>query len=263
MLPDFRFLFAAIVLSMSILVFGLGAAALLRAAHEEFASTPAWHPPQETVFAQQPETTGPVLAMLRLDAPVAEQKSPNDVSPAATPTQQPAIISTATETERTADTERTAARQPQDALPSETAKPDVPVAESPAQDAATPPAVSPAAAGETKIAASEKTLPAASEAVPAAPEQANTPTPTDLPTPTDANIAATKTAALDSPAVTIEAQPAAKPAVAKHDKNAIKKARRANRNRRLALRARLAQQAPQQLTDPFGQPMPMVAPRRR
>ena len=42
MLPGFRFLFAAIVLSMSILVFGLGAAALLRAAHEEFASTPAW-----------------------------------------------------------------------------------------------------------------------------------------------------------------------------------------------------------------------------
>ena len=40
MLPGFRFLFAAIVLSMSILVFGLGAAALLRAAHEEFAANP-------------------------------------------------------------------------------------------------------------------------------------------------------------------------------------------------------------------------------
>ena len=31
MLPGFRFLFAAIVLSTSVLVFGLGAAALLRA----------------------------------------------------------------------------------------------------------------------------------------------------------------------------------------------------------------------------------------
>ena len=41
MLPGFRFLFAAILLSMSILVFGLGAVALLRAAHEEVASTPA------------------------------------------------------------------------------------------------------------------------------------------------------------------------------------------------------------------------------
>ena len=48
MLPGFRFLFAAIVLSMSILVFGLGAAALLRAAHEEFASTPSWRAAPET-----------------------------------------------------------------------------------------------------------------------------------------------------------------------------------------------------------------------
>ena len=42
MLPGFRFLFAAIALSVSILVFGLGAAALLRAAHEEFASYSSW-----------------------------------------------------------------------------------------------------------------------------------------------------------------------------------------------------------------------------
>ena len=67
MLPGFRFLFAAIVLSMSILVFGLGAAALLRAAHEEFASTPAWHATPETMFAQQNEATRPVLALLRVD----------------------------------------------------------------------------------------------------------------------------------------------------------------------------------------------------
>ena len=52
MLPGFRFLFAAIVLSMSVLVFGLGAAALLRAAHEEFASNPSWRAPPEPVFAQ-------------------------------------------------------------------------------------------------------------------------------------------------------------------------------------------------------------------
>src|SRR4029077_8790210 len=42
MLPGFRFLFAAILLSTSILVFGLGAAALLRATHEQFVSNPAW-----------------------------------------------------------------------------------------------------------------------------------------------------------------------------------------------------------------------------
>jgi hypothetical protein len=37
LLPGFRFLFAAIVLAMSMLIVGLGAAALLPA-HEEFAS---------------------------------------------------------------------------------------------------------------------------------------------------------------------------------------------------------------------------------
>ena len=58
MLPGFRFLFAAIVLSMSILVFGLGAAALLRAAHEEFASTPSWRAAPEPKFAQQNERPG-------------------------------------------------------------------------------------------------------------------------------------------------------------------------------------------------------------
>jgi len=41
MLPGFRFLFAAIVMCMSVLVFGLGAAALLRTAHEDFASNPS------------------------------------------------------------------------------------------------------------------------------------------------------------------------------------------------------------------------------
>src|SRR3981189_2401695 len=51
MLPGFRFLFGAIVLSMSVLVFGLGAAALLRAAHEEFANVPSRRAPPARVFA--------------------------------------------------------------------------------------------------------------------------------------------------------------------------------------------------------------------
>ena len=88
MLPGFRFLFAAIVLSMSILVFGLGAAALLRAAHEEFASTPTWQPAPETRFAQSREAsqpaTPPVLAMLRVD------DAPKDASNDAPKTDQPA-----------------------------------------------------------------------------------------------------------------------------------------------------------------------------
>src|ERR1700742_2216602 len=58
MLPGFRFLFAAIVLSTSMLIFGLGAAALLRAAHEEFASIPSRRAPPETLFAQR-DDAGP------------------------------------------------------------------------------------------------------------------------------------------------------------------------------------------------------------
>jgi len=67
MLPGFRFLFAAVLLSVSTVIFGLGAAALLRAAHEQFASLPVWKAPPETVFAQRVEPT-PTLAMLNVEA---------------------------------------------------------------------------------------------------------------------------------------------------------------------------------------------------
>ena len=70
MLPGFRFLFTAIVLSMSILIFGLGAAALLRAAHEEFANLPARRAPPQPMFARQNDDQPPTLALLRVDTPV-------------------------------------------------------------------------------------------------------------------------------------------------------------------------------------------------
>ena len=88
MLPGFRFLFAAIVLSISILVFGLGAAALLRAAHEEFASNPAWHAAPDATFALQAEATRPVLAMLRVDALPAPPKASDTVAAIAPPAAQ-------------------------------------------------------------------------------------------------------------------------------------------------------------------------------
>lgn len=73
MLPGFRFLLAAILLSASILVFGLGAASLLRASHEQYVSNPSWrNGPQEQVFAQASE---PVLAALRVE-PVAHDTAP-------------------------------------------------------------------------------------------------------------------------------------------------------------------------------------------
>src|SRR2546423_5726635 len=93
MLPSFRFLFAAILFSMSILVFGLGAAALLRTAHEEFARNPFWHAAPETSFAQQSEATQPVLAMLRVDPAPAEQKAPDDVPSVAAPVEPAAVAS--------------------------------------------------------------------------------------------------------------------------------------------------------------------------
>src|SRR6266849_4666571 len=97
MLPGFRFLLTAIVLSLSMLVFGLGAAALLRAAHEEFASNPSWHAAPETTFAQQGEATRetarPVLALLRVDTPKIETPSADVPLASASPAEQAAISS--------------------------------------------------------------------------------------------------------------------------------------------------------------------------
>jgi hypothetical protein len=280
MLPGFRFLFAAVVLSMSILVFGLGAAALLRAAHEEFASTPTWRAAPETVFAQPVETAPPVLALLRVDTPVVGKTTDNAPADAA-----PAAITAAP-----AEPERIAALKPEDSSSPETAKTEATVAESPAQgETASASAESPVAetktaetkAAETKtsetksaetqiadtrIALSEDSAsPAHQAAAPAAPEPAATPASQD------ANIAAMKIATLGGPAVTIETPPPAKVASANTDSiktgsNIIKKrqqARRAVQRRRPAARGRLATQLPRPQPDnPFGQPTPTIVRRR-
>jgi hypothetical protein len=73
MLPGFRFLFAAIILSMSVLVVGLGAAAILRTAHEQFADSGSWRPAPEATVTP-PSDTRPILAMLRVDPPAAAPK---------------------------------------------------------------------------------------------------------------------------------------------------------------------------------------------
>src|SRR5215218_8393993 len=77
MLPGFRFLLAAIVLSTSILIFGLGAAALLRAAHDQFASNPYWNPAPDSTFTHRAEATRLVLAALRAETPADQQPSSN------------------------------------------------------------------------------------------------------------------------------------------------------------------------------------------
>jgi hypothetical protein len=260
MLPGFRFLLAAIVFSLSILVFGLGAAALLRAAHEEVASNPSWRAAPETMFAQRGEASRPVLAMLRVEPAPVTQK-PDDVPAASAPAESAAVVAAPPDQAAvSAEPERMAALTPKDSSPPdiakpETAKPETPTAENLAPAEAAPAqADAPAPAEQTRIAATEPSLPPAKEAVPveavpAASKQISAPA---LP---EINIAATKIATLGGPAVTIETPPA-KAASAKPDQDVIKKrlqARRAAQRRRLAARARLAQQPP---TDPFGQPAP-------
>ena len=106
MLPGFRFLLAAIILSTSMLVFGLGAAALLRAAHEQFASNPSWHAAPEATFAQQQaEPVPPVLAMLHAEPAPVEVKAPDNVSALNTPAIAPPVeqaTNVATPAEQTA-----------------------------------------------------------------------------------------------------------------------------------------------------------------
>jgi hypothetical protein len=278
MLPGFRFLFAAIVLSMSILVFGFGAAALLRTAHEEFANTPTWQPAPETRFAQSPEAvqpaTPPVLAMLRVDdAPKDTSKDAlktdppaSDNAAAAAPANQAAAIATEPQpAPEKSEPEKIAALQPAAASPPEAAQPEARLPEAPPQAEAA--ADAPAATDATKIATTEQPLPptietapapaTSVEIAPAAPEQASAPA--------DTNNISTRIATLGGPPVTIDQRPAkAKAAGAKPDSSAVKKHQRTlreiRRRRIAAARARLAKQAAQQL-DAFGQPTTATATR--
>jgi hypothetical protein len=172
MLPGFRFLFVAIVLSMSILIFGLGAAALLRAAHEEFVSAPSWRAVPETMFAQQSDATRPVLATLSVAPPVTGQnKAPDDV-PAATA--EPATVAPPASPEPAAALMRDDLSLPEPAkLESRHADTPVPSAAVPAPDDV------PAAAEAANKAAPEAILPPPSEAAPASAEQANAPSQTE------------------------------------------------------------------------------------
>jgi hypothetical protein len=165
MLPGFRFLFGAIVLSVSMLMFGLGAAALLRAAHQEFSSMPSRRPPQETVLVRNEAV--PALAMLRADTPEPERSVPdsgtgNDVQAAVAAADQSLPAAAEAET-AVAESENVAAvedvtRPAEDAPPSNA--PEVPVAE-PAQQAESSLQIEmPSPAVERETAAADQTSPA-------------------------------------------------------------------------------------------------------
>jgi hypothetical protein len=235
MLPGLRFLFAAIILSMSILVFGLGAAALLRAAHEEFASNPSWHATPETMFTQQGEATRPVLAMLRIDMPAVDQPASDNAPVAAASAEQVAAT----------PAERIAALKPEDSPPAAAMKPEIPVEVAPAQNDSAPAAAdAPAATDEAKIAAVSSP---ANETAPTTPEQASAPASPDT------DIASTRIATLGGPAITVEP-----PVISdKPERSVVKKrkhARRAVQRRRIASRAAVAGQTLQQPADLFAQP---------
>jgi hypothetical protein len=278
MLPGFRFLFAAIVLSMSILVFGLGAAALLRAAHEEFASIPSWHAAPETMFSQPNETTRPVLAMLNVEPLSAGPKASQTIAAAVAPAEIPGAVlpveaagtvapaETATIVSVPVAIEKTAALKPEDSSLPEPAKPETPVAESPAAAEAAP---APAEADQTRTAAAEQVLPPAqilppaNQATPAEPEPVTPQQQASAPASPEADLAATKIATLGGPPVSIEPLSPERADVPKPDSGATKKrqARRAAHRHKIARARLIQQQAPQQPGAPFNPPV--VATRSR
>jgi len=264
MLPGFRFLFTAIVLSMSVLIFGLGAAALLRAAHEEFANLPSRRVTPEPRFARRNDGPPPTLALLRVDPPVAEKPAEN-VSAAAVPeaTLDAPAPAGQTPDARPAEPEKLAALQPAEPMQVEAAKPEAPAKQASAE---TPAAPAPVAETETPAATAEVKL----AAIPETPEPAAATPPPPAPDiySIEGNVAAARIATLGGPAVIVDEKTAAKETKtteartteAKPDQSAVKKrtAERAQERRRIAAqRARLAREAAlaqQQLqANPFAQ----------
>ncbi|PSO21778.1 hypothetical protein [Bradyrhizobium sp. MOS003] len=252
MLPGFRFLFAAILLSTSILVFGLGAAALLRASHEQYVSNPSWrNGPQERMFAQAPE---PVLAVLRAEPEAAEpEPSLRD--------QVPTIGLPGSEPEQIAAL--TTEAQP----PAATPPADVPGAE-PANSEMATEAAAPAPADTLTPADTTASIPA--------PEPAATvgePAPADSAALTSSalDVASARLAALNEPATTaVKDAPAKAKAESKAESKPDSKADKATKRKAKAKkRHRVVRRPPpqqlQQQLDPFGQPQTFAttAPRTR
>ncbi|MBR1174859.1 hypothetical protein JQ617_12895 [Bradyrhizobium sp. KB893862 SZCCT0404] len=248
MLPGFRFLFAAIVLSTSILVFGLGAAALLRATHEQYVSAPSWrNGPREQVFAQASEPAQPVLAVLRAEPDMAEpapnlrDQVPTIGLPASGPDQVAALTTEA-------DAQPQVSEAPADASSAEPAKTEASKTEATATDATVE------AAAPTDTLTPADTTASIPEAKPAATASEPAPAGADAALASAAlDVATAKLAALNAPATTTtkDAPPKAKVDSGKADDKAAKKAKAKKRHR--VVRRPPPQQLQQQL-DPFGQP---------
>jgi hypothetical protein len=237
MLPGFRFLLAAILLSTSILVFGLGAASLLRASHEQYVSNPSWrNGPQEQVFAQASE---PVLAALRVE-PVANEATP------AMQDQVPSIALPAVETspEQMAAVTLETKAQPQVAAIAPTVERAPPAAKTPiaepAESEAAPPAPADTLTPADTMASIATKTPAPAATAPELPRTA-----TLAPASRVTDIAAARMAALN------ELAPATTKAGSKPRAHKPKKRHRIVR--------RPPPQQINQALDPFGQPQQTLA----
>lgn len=270
MLPGFRFLFAAILLSTSILVFGLGAAALLRASHEQYANDPSWRSgPPEQRFAQAPEPAQPVLAVLRAEPEVTAEPEPSLRDqvptiglPESEPEQAAALTTEADDvpTQVTAPPEQAAAVEPARAettpqvtepAPADTLTPAD--ALTPADNAASIPEAKPAdvaTAGEPPAAA-PSAVPASSAldiaaAKAATPKEPTTTVATDAPAKAKTDIKADIKA--DTKSDSKKADSGAS------ESKATKRKAKAKKRQRVVRRP-----PPQQQLDPFGQQQPAFA----
>lgn len=256
MLPGFRFLLAAILLSTSILVFGLGAAALLRATHEQYVSNPSWrNGPQEKVFAQASEPAQPVLAVLRTEPEVAVDRTPSLRD------QVPTIGLPETEPEQMAALTTQTDAQPQVIAPSADAASAEPArAETTAETKIERPTEAAAAPADTLTPAD--TTASIPEAGPAVAAASSEPAPVDPgaaidPRPAMAaaavDVATSRLAALNDAAATASKAPPAKAKSdsATPDSKATKRKAKAKKRPRV-VRRQPPQQLQQQL-DPFGQ----------
>lgn len=257
MLPGFRFLFTAIVLSMSVLIFGLGAAALLRSAHEEFANLPSRRATPAPMFARLGDDPPATLSMLRVDPPVSEKPSENVSATAPeTAADLPAPAGHLPDA-RPVEPEKLAALTAAEPIQAEAAKPEAPATEA-STEASTPAETgseTPVASADLKVAA----IAAAPDPAAATPSATSPEATADNP-PFEPSIATTLIATLGGPAVIIEEKastPAAKP-----DRRLIRKraAERARERRRIAAarRARIAREAT--LTLQAQQPNPFAFP---
>ena len=234
MLPGFRFLFAAVILSMSVLIFGLGAAALLRTAHEEFASLPTRRAPPEPVFPRPNDSLIPTLAMLRVDPPVVETPA---IAATAVPEITPDRPENAEQAPETApvEPEKLAALKPEEPAQVDAAKPEAPATETTVETPAVPAERAVAPIAEVKLAFAAAPEPSvATASLPAGPVSL------------EGIIAATRIATLGGPAVIVDERTAAETTEAKPDRSALRKraAQRARERRRIAAaRSRVARQA--------------------